>query len=222
MNRQSQVMAIVLMMVAHLIKSMHSLPLSWEDGYHSIDRRAGYKSLSHRIIRSLRATNDEDPLNLGNLGISPSPASNEDSTAKAADIDYSYVDYSEIIDGIRSTGTKPSRAQQEVNHEQVFSSKLSSIKSSLYEDYEFDVTATDQVDDDDDVLRKYYGPQAHRRAALDDYDSFADFMQLTDADGFGDSPLSRKSQYGFLGDHSVDGSSFGTADSDYNEFENEW
>lgn len=197
MFKQSQVLAIMLVIVT---RAIHSLPLSRQAESHNKGRQAG----SNRLIRSLQDSKNE---------VQPSVS---DHRSTESNTEPNYVDYSEIVDGESSTGGQQSRVEKEVKQEQ-----LKSIKAAFYEDYEFDITDTDQTDNDDDILRKYYGPLA-RRAAFDDYEAFADIMQLTDTDSFGDSSLSRQSQYGYLGDHSSDGMPFDADDAEYSEFENEW
>lgn len=46
-----------------------------------------------------------------------------------------------------------------------------------YHDYAFDTTEADQFNEEDDLLRQYYGQINHeRRAIFNDYDSFSDLM----------------------------------------------
>lgn len=56
------------------------------------------------------------------------------------------------------------------------------VKSEDYGDYAFDTTDTDQFNEDDDLLRRFYTHPAMRRAAFDDYDSFSDLMHAAAAE----------------------------------------
>lgn len=64
-----------------------------------------------------------------------------------------------------------------------------------YHDYAFDTTEADQFNEEDDLLREYYGQVNHdRRAIFDDYDSFSDLMHQS-ADNIHRNTRNEKSLY---------------------------
>lgn len=203
MNGQSVVVSVALVIMLHLVESMGGrIPLRPEDKYHSIDRRDGHNIASSRIIRSLRSTNDEDPVNLGALGTPPSLAKpNQGAADKTNGNDYDYADDSYILDVLPSAAEQPGSKLDSSSH---------FIKSSLYEDYEFDVTGTDQVDDEDDFLRDNYGPQSR----LPVHDEPHSFLWLTEDDGWNES--------GYLDDPSDYDEYSDTNSDDYDDSQNEW
>lgn len=70
------------------------------------------------------------------------------------------------------------------------------VKSEDYGDYAFDTTDTDQFNEDDDLLRRYYNHPAVRRAAFDDYDSFSDIMHAAAAESDHDKRFVKRLHYG--------------------------
>lgn len=86
--------------------------------------------------------------------------------------------------------------QEEFLREKEQNEQFNSIKTEKYRDYAFDTTDTDQFNEDDDLLRKYYGRQT-RQAAYEDYDSFSDLMHLTVGH---DSQHINRLHYGYMND----------------------
>lgn len=70
------------------------------------------------------------------------------------------------------------------------------MQSEDYRDYAFDTTDTDQFNEDDDLLRRYYGRHpAVRRAAYED-DSFSDLMHQAAAESDHDNRFVKRLHYG--------------------------
>lgn len=111
------------------------------------------------------------------------------------------TDYSEEKPLMRSH-----HGQQQRAHEQEQKQQLKFIKSEDYQDYAFDTTDTEQFNEDDDLLRRYYGHSA-RRSAVDDYDSFTDFMRLVANRNSREDRFVKQLHYGnekFLNDDGID------------------
>lgn len=89
------------------------------------------------------------------------------------------------------------RKREQVNRQQEQSQQSKLMKSEDYRDYAFDTTDTDQFNDDDDLLRRFYGRHpAIRRAANDDYDSFSDLMHMAAAESDHDKRFVKRLHYG--------------------------
>lgn len=77
-----------------------------------------------------------------------------------------------------------------------------------YRDYAFDTTDSDRINENDDLLRRYYNHPVGRRSVNNDYDSFSDIMRLVSAQGDREDPFMKRLHYGnddsFLNDESND------------------
>lgn len=75
------------------------------------------------------------------------------------------------------SGSRTHRQQHQMMRDQEQKQQLQFVNSEDYNDYAFDHTDTDQFNEEDDLLRRYYGRVDNdRRALFDDYDSFSDVM----------------------------------------------
>lgn len=77
----------------------------------------------------------------------------------------------------RDQPTDQKKQTQQLKQEQQ-TEQANFMKTEDYKDYAFDTTDTDHFDEDEDLLRSFYGQK--RRSAYDDYDygSFSDLMHL--------------------------------------------
>lgn len=85
---------------------------------------------------------------------------------------------------------------------------------SKYHDYELDTTDTDQFNEEDQLLRAYYG----RRSLFDDYansNSFADVMRAEVGPSRRDTTIH---YVGYMGDESADGEENRQANEDYENY----
>lgn len=97
------------------------------------------------------------------------------------------------------------------------------INSEDYRDYAFDTTDTDQFNEDDDLLRRYYGNPI-KRAAESEYNSFSDIMRLATAEGDREDRFVKRLHYGndnsFLNDEVNDNESgIDDENTEYDEYD---
>lgn len=144
-----------------------------------------------RQKRSLKysenSDNDEVAMKLLAKMIEPNEAKEDIDDKIDGDDDYTYDDVTEKSaskdkqkkkdDKNRHKPTDQKKQTQQLKHEQQ-TKQANFIKTDDYKDYAFDTTDTDRFDEDEDLLRNFYGPK--RRSAYDDYDysSFSDLMHL--------------------------------------------
>lgn len=129
---------------------------------------------------AVSAENDEIAMNLLKSML-------ETTKAKDDDDDYNYDDNVEKPDSKRKQIKKDGKNRDEPTDQRKQAQQLKReqqekqadfIKTADYKDYAFDTTDTDRFDEDEDLLRSFYGQK--RRAAYDDYDygGFSDLMHL--------------------------------------------
>lgn len=99
---------------------------------------------------------------------------------------------------------------------------LKTIKSDEYRDYAFDTTDTDQFNEDDDLLRRYYTFPVKRAITYDGFGSFSDLMHLISAQEDRDGQYVKRLHYGnengLLNDESNDVDNDNDDDSFNSEF----
>lgn len=139
--------------------------------------------------------------------------SDDDHLNDADNTEYDYDDQPTRRTG-SSAGTQ--HEEQQIMRQEEQKQQSSFIDSEDYHDYAFDTTDTDQFNEEDDMLRKFYGH--HRRAAYEDYDSFSDLMHLAAANDRRDTRFLSRLHFDYLNDDDINK---GSDDSDYNEFDYE-
>lgn len=82
----------------------------------------------------------------------------------------------------RINGNQKTKQEAARGHHQQQKNQAKTINSEEYRDYAFDTTDTDQFNEDDDLLRRYYNHPV-RRAAHNDFDTFSDLMRLVSGQG---------------------------------------
>lgn len=145
--------------------------------------------VEHRNKRSLKLADSQmDALN--------SILQNQE--AADQDEDEEITDYSDenVYSG---RGASSQREEQQLLREQEQKEQMSFINKDEYRDYELDTTDTDQFNEEDDLLRRYYGHSV-RQAAYEDYDSFSDLMHLAAAQSRRDPRYMKQLHYGFFND----------------------
>lgn len=98
---------------------------------------------------------------------------------------------------------KSQQEEEQILREREQNEQLKFIQSDKYRDYAFDTTDTDQFNEEDDLLRKYYGHQT-RSASYGDYDSFSDVMHLAAEESERESEFIQRLHYGYANDQAAD------------------
>lgn len=89
--------------------------------------------------------------------------------------------------------------EQRLLREKEQKEQMSFINKNEYRDYELDTTDTDQFNEEDDLLRKYYGYPS-RRSVYDGFDSFSDLMHSVAGHSRRDTSNMKQLHYGLLND----------------------
>lgn len=101
--------------------------------------------------------------------------------------------------------------------------QLKTIKSDDYRDYAFDTTDTDQFNENDDLLKRYYTYPVRRAAAFTDLNSFSDLMHFVAGQDERADQYVKRLHYGnddgFLNDESNDNDS---DISEYDEYDDDY
>lgn len=137
---------------------------------------------------SVSAENDEVAMNLLQSMIEP----NEAKEGKDDEFDGDDGDYNDDVDAKKTVSKDQQKGMDGKKRDEPTDQKKQTLqlkreqqakqanfmKTEDYKDYAFDTTDTDHFDEDEDLLRSFYGQK--RRAAYDDYDygSFSDLMHL--------------------------------------------
>lgn len=111
------------------------------------------------------------------------------------DEDDLYIDDDDESFNGRHTAAQSEKHQKHSQPKQMQQSKFG--KSDDYRDFAFDTTDTDQFNEDDDLLQRYYGRHpAVRRAAYGDYDSFSDLMHSAAGESDSENRFVKRLHYG--------------------------
>lgn len=164
------------------------------------------------LFRNKRNVLESHGDNQNELNALQSLIDGQNDPSDVSDTDYMYEDDNNDNYARSGAAASTQRDEQQKLRREEQEKQLSFINSDDYHDYAFDTTDTDQLNEEEDMLRKYYGH--HRRAAYEDYDSFSDLMRLAAAHDNRDTRFMKRLHYDLLNDDNSK-----SDEVEYNEFD---